>query len=403
MGYIIVLFVILIIINFCFILKQFIIGNVAILYYTNIFVSSLAIIVILILESRQKIQSLKMQKEIEKLKLALETINKETEILYSLNKVSEAFSENSQLYIVFGQILNSIKKILKVDIAAISIVEEYDKNRAIKVVQGKSSIEFDDIVYKRTIFEGHSFTVNNLSPQHTDYKNYKILYSQGFKSLIVASLQIKKEVIGFISALTLEPHDFTSEDLRFMKMFALQAALIIQNARLLDINMKLAITDEMTQLYNYRHFVQRIEEEFFRSVRYKRPFSLLILDIDYFKSFNDTYGHLTGDLVLKKIAHILKTNIRPTDIAFRYGGEEFAILLIETDKKEAASIAERIREIVSKTVFYTDQNKPTKEVTVTIGVATFSEDIKLTSQLIRNADMALYKGKNSGRNKVVVY
>ncbi len=171
---------------------------------------------------------------------------------------------------------------------------------------------------------------------------------------------------------------------------------------------KLATLDGLTQIFNKTHILERIEDEFLRSLRYKRKLSLLFLDFDYFHELNSKYTHLGGDQVLKKVASLVLRNLRKEDIFGRYGGEEFAIVLPETDEKSAFNIADKLRALVEKTkIEYNDHNIP---VTISIGVASVKFDRKGNPQppvassekFIELADKALFEAKNKGRNRVCV-
>jgi diguanylate cyclase (GGDEF)-like protein len=177
---------------------------------------------------------------------------------------------------------------------------------------------------------------------------------------------------------------------------ALARSLKIANEKLSS----LALLDGLTGLYNHMHFQEQLDREFERALRYKRPFSLLMLDLDHFKKINDSYGHRIGDLVLKKIAALIEENVRKNDIAARYGGEEFAIIAPETDLKGAAVLAERIRASLEKTEIPADSF--TIKATISIGVATYVPGKKTAtkSDLFDAADSALYESKRNGRNKL---
>lgn len=163
---------------------------------------------------------------------------------------------------------------------------------------------------------------------------------------------------------------------------------------------RLSKTDPLTGLANRRHFVEVVEAEFRRAERYGSSLSLLVMDIDNFKSINDTYGHLVGDRVIKEVAGILGYSLRQSDLAARYGGEEFAVLLPQTDLAGATLVAERYRREVEKHTFKTDRAE--FHVTLSIGVGAIPElgAVNVTD-LIRRSDDALYQAKQAGKNRVV--
>ncbi len=161
----------------------------------------------------------------------------------------------------------------------------------------------------------------------------------------------------------------------------------------------LAITDGLTEVFNHRYFMDQMYEKLAEGKKWSTPLSLLMIDIDHFKAFNDNHGHMTGDLVLKKIGHVLKSSSRREDVVARYGGEEFAIILPDTDRHEAQGIAETIRATVEND--HLPDGEETRRVTVSIGVSTTGKDIDTVDGLISSADKALYRAKAQGRNRVV--
>jgi diguanylate cyclase (GGDEF)-like protein/PAS domain S-box-containing protein len=162
----------------------------------------------------------------------------------------------------------------------------------------------------------------------------------------------------------------------------------------------LSYTDDLTGIYNHRFFIGQLTLEVERHKRYSTPLSLLMIDIDFFKHYNDTNGHLAGDQVLKAIAILIQRGARQTDIVSRYGGEEFSAILTNTGKEGAFEIAERVRKNVADTRFPNESAQPNKDLTVSVGVATFSPRISTLTDLIREADHALYRAKKGGRNRI---
>ena len=223
------------------------------------------------------------------------------------------------------------------------------------------------------------------------------------KSVISVPLKIKNKVIGVINADDKREGDFFSiDDLNLFSTFANQAAIAIQNAQLHQEVKQQAITDGLTGLYNFRYFQERLEEEVKRAQRFKRPLALIMADIDHFKKFNDTYGHLKGNKVLKSLANILRSNIREVDIVARYGGEEFIIILPEADREEAEKIAERIRSKVEKCNFADEKNHPERKITISLGITSCFQENITPQGLVQKVDQALYQAKRKGRNRVEV-
>lgn len=165
---------------------------------------------------------------------------------------------------------------------------------------------------------------------------------------------------------------------------------------------QLSITDSLTGVFNHRHFYTLLNNEMERTKRYNRPLSLLFIDVDYFKDYNDINGHLAGDEVLKNIAKAIKANIRTTDYLCRYGGEEFTVILPESEKDEAKLAGEKIRGKVEEEYFPNEEKQPNGKITISIGVSNIPEDTNDLEDLVIKADNALYEAKARGRNLVVV-
>jgi len=199
---------------------------------------------------------------------------------------------------------------------------------------------------------------------------------------------------------------FSEEDMAILQSFLSYASIALERSMYYSLAghlRELSITDSLTGLFNRRYFEERFFEEIQRSERHNLSFSLAIMDIDDFKLFNDTEGHLAGDEVLKNIANIAKDSVRVIDVIARFGGEEFAVIMPQTEKNEAFLVAERIRESIKEQLPTTWKVFPNDTITVTIGIATFPSDGKDRGELIRNSDKALYKGKMEGKDKTVVW
>ncbi len=188
---------------------------------------------------------------------------------------------------------------------------------------------------------------------------------------------------------------FSADDVSFFQQLGAQIAIAIHNAQLYA----MAVTDGLTGLYVRRYFDLRMQEEFALARRYRRPFSMLLFDIDHFKRFNDTHGHQVGDMVLRQFAEILRRNTRQSDVCCRYGGEEMAVILPETGLDEAARIAGKFCALVRDYPFHGDGNQALS-VTTSIGVAAYCTAYESPGTMVRAADEALYRAKENGRNRV---
>lgn len=160
----------------------------------------------------------------------------------------------------------------------------------------------------------------------------------------------------------------------------------------------LSMTDALTGLYNRRYFDTTVEREFLRSKRYHSDLTIAIIDIDFFKKINDTYGHLCGDYILKEVAYLIMDNFRKTDIVFRYGGEEFVALLTETSAQNSRIPLERLRKTIESYKF-TYENK---EINLTVSIGAAQNNFDGTTEFLNEADKALYEAKNTGRNRIII-
>jgi diguanylate cyclase (GGDEF)-like protein len=205
-------------------------------------------------------------------------------------------------------------------------------------------------------------------------------------------------VIGTLAVGGPAQRRFAPEDVTMLRVIGHQVGAAIDNARLHEEATRLAITDGLTGLYNRRHFYQVLEQELARAVRYKGQASLIILDIDDFKRFNDTYGHLPGDRLLQDAGHLLRGLSRKVDTVARYGGEEFVVLMPQTDKAGAIALAERI--LTAAPGEWGHGLAGGQQVTFSAGVATDPADATAPEELVHAADTALYQAKREGKNRV---
>ncbi len=197
---------------------------------------------------------------------------------------------------------------------------------------------------------------------------------------------------------------------RFLETIFRTASYIYQNLLLMDELQFLfvraereAITDPLTNLFNYRFFYHQLKHELSRARRHQSHFSVIMIDIDFFKRYNDTFGHQAGDRVLQQLAEVMRDNTRSSDIVARYGGEEFVIISPELNKSEALKLATKLRQLVENYEFPNKYKLPGKKLTISLGIATYPEDGENVEVLIRKADLALYRAKREGRNRVVAF
>jgi diguanylate cyclase (GGDEF)-like protein len=192
----------------------------------------------------------------------------------------------------------------------------------------------------------------------------------------------------------------SDEERLVLSAVASELVVAVENSRLYKLTRRLAITDELTGLANYRHLQQRLDEELARAKRYEKHLSLLMLDADHFKEFNDHQGHVAGDVALAELGPIVRRLVREVDVVARYGGEEFSIVLPETDAAGAYIVAEKVREAIELHHFADADGRRTCSLSVSIGLATYPTHATDKDSLLREADDALYHAKRGGKNRV---
>jgi len=221
------------------------------------------------------------------------------------------------------------------------------------------------------------------------------------ESILAVPLEYAGRVLGVMEMVSsADERRFNEDDLALLMPFATFAAIAINNARNFRRIEDLTLTDEWTSLYNARFLRRYIEEEVERANRYHHPISVLFLDLDHFKRVNDSHGHSIGSTVLKEVADVLWTIVRNTDRPARYGGDEFVIVMPETDKGGAFSLGERLRETIASKAFATHDGINVR-ITASLGLATYPDDASDASTLLDTADKAMYVGKARGRNVLV--
>ncbi|MBN1409869.1 MAG: sensor domain-containing diguanylate cyclase [Spirochaetales bacterium] len=298
---------------------------------------------------------------------------------------------------ILKQVLINTVRLLAIDRARLYLVDN-QKNR----ITGKFAY---DILNHITSIEDKSFSLEacDVDTDNILQAELEKIFSRKsfFYGLVrIIPLKIKEKNIGFFvvdNFISSQP--LKNPDLHFLNIMLKQASVAIENAQLYSEIENLAIHDTLTGLYNARFFFEKLQGELKKAARYKSIFSVLMMDIDHFKSFNDNYGHQTGDRILKAIGKIIKSIIRETDVAARYGGDEFIVLLVNAGTSETETTAERIRKCVEKN-HVTVKNR-NLNITVSVGGITYNGQKTNTKDILEQVDKCLYQAKNSGRNTTV--
>jgi diguanylate cyclase (GGDEF)-like protein len=223
---------------------------------------------------------------------------------------------------------------------------------------------------------------------------------RGIRSVMSVPLVRGEETLGALSVLHPRPSFFDEERCRLLMAIAQQVAVAVANARLHETVQEQAMLDSLTQVYNHDELIRRLHVAVGEGAREDQPVSYIMLDIDYFKEYNDRYGHVTGDLILTAIVQAIQANIKKTDVVGRWGGEEFGIVLPRTDSERAQIVAERIRHTLATMPLTDDKDQEVPKPTVSQGIATYPTTVSSTEELIDLADVALYRAKARGRDQV---
>lgn len=219
------------------------------------------------------------------------------------------------------------------------------------------------------------------------------------RSIICVPLRSKHRVLGVIQLVNVDMQHFGDQEVFFLQSLCDYAAIAIENARAVEKIQELTITDDCTGLFNARHLYKTLESEVYRSSRFGYEFSVLFIDLDHFKQVNDTHGHLIGSKLLSEIGYLIKAQLRLIDYAFRYGGDEFVVLLPQTSKDAALIVGRRLRDSLRASQFCAEEGL-NLNVRASIGLATYPHDAKTPHDIIRQADEMMYLVKNTTRDNI---
>ena len=338
--------------------------------------------------------------------LQLKALEKSFSRFSILKDITEKLSSSLSLAEVANLVVkNSFSIVSKADCCLLYLIDEKKHNLILTSMRKSQElkgfkIEGADGFDMRVLKRKQPLIIQDI---RKDYRfDYEVIKSKTreFRSLISTPLISEDRAIGVVRLDALNAEIFNSEDLRILNIIADLGAVAVENAHLYEKTEELAVTDGLTGCYVQRYMRQLLAEEIKNMTESKNKISFLMIDIDHFKKYNDSYGHVAGDIVLKTTARIFIKMAGSKAIVARYGGEEFAIGLPGISKEEAAELAEKLRKKVEERIFYLRREKT--NVTISIGVATMTNAIKDVNYLIAEADKALYEAKNTGRNKVCI-
>jgi len=326
--------------------------------------------------------------------------------LYLLYTLSKNLNLSLQLNSLFDKTINLLKDSLKIDDFCFMLIDEECNELKIWKANNVTYEAAKDITFK--IGEGISGIVAQTGESiliQDVSKDERFLYYKGklpdIGSFMSIPLRLSDgRIIGVLNIHKREVNAFHKNDKILFNAIANNVANAIDRAKIHEKVQKESMFDYLTRLHTRKYFIESSHREHSKAERYGGIFSIIMIDIDHFKYFNDTYGHLLGDEALKKVASLLKVNVRQGDVVSRYGGEEFAMLLPGTDKDGATLSAEKLRTMVEEELAL-EIGSSSEKITITVGVASYPEDGKTVEEIIAMADKFLYIGKETGRNRVV--
>ncbi len=352
---------------------------------------------------------------IEKIRISLE-MDIRAKNFAALHEMSSILSSSLEINEILEKLTSEVRSVVPYDFCAYLLYDEQTGEAVIRALRGYDGR-----------FLGHRFQLREsaiLAHMHAQWNERSVvniyhvpdLGDRGreiglfplkelqlpLKSLFGRPLVAHGKFIGAAFLASVRTNTFTEYHRSFMDTLLNQVSMVVDNSMLHQSIRNMARTDGLTGLLNHRTFMEKLAEEYRRLDREPRPFSILIMDIDKFKNVNDKYGHPVGDVAIKTVARVLKDAARGSDFVTRYGGEEFAVGMVDTDSRGAAQLGERIRKILEKTLVTTVFDGELR-VTVSIGVGSFPEDTKNCAELVTLADTALYQAKNSGRNRLCLF
>ena len=330
----------------------------------------------------------------------LETSLKNLSALYQASELLAKALDTSEIYYTVSKIFRDV---LTYDEFSLMILDDMNAWLEIKAASGfknKSKIRGmrfkmgEGVCGQAAARKKIIYVPNKVKDER--YLHYKKKQKEE-GSFISIPLLVGSRVVGVLNVGSTQKNDFSGRDIQFLESLANQIAVAYDRSRLYTKTKELAVRDELTGLYNRRHFYDVLRMEWKRGQWFEHPLSILMIDVDHFKQYNDQFGHLEGDKALEAIGRLLSKNIREVDTLARVGGEEFVVLLIDTQLSDALHVAEKIRRLIEKAVL---GGKP---LTVSIGVSAYPGLAHSEEELVGQADIALYRAKSQGGNRAVLF
>jgi diguanylate cyclase (GGDEF)-like protein/putative nucleotidyltransferase with HDIG domain len=329
-----------------------------------------------------------------------EQLREQDKELNLINRLTAIITSSVNIQVIFEGFAEELKKVVDVDWATIALIDENELYfSALSSTIGSAWQREERIPLKGTATEWVCQERKGL--YEADLARYHKFWTgeyhlkQGIRSIVYLPLTIKDQDIGSLILASRRPNAYSRKQIRLLEQVALQIATPVENAQLYARAEQRSRIDELTGLFNRRHFEERLKEEIARHSRYGDVFSIFLLDLDNFKTYNDIYGHPSGDILMNQVGKIIKGSVRNADQAFRYGGDEFVVILPQTAMEDAHVVAERVRQQIAE-----EMEEKEIAVTCSIGLASYPSDGVISGELITVADTALYYAKRTGGNRV---
>jgi diguanylate cyclase (GGDEF)-like protein len=322
-------------------------------------------------------------------------------------ELGKALTSSLQLDQVLRTIMEKIEEFLRPDNWSLLLLDEAKQELYFELAVGKASQALKDVRVKVgqgiagwVAQHGETVVVPDTSKDTRFFAKVDEKTKTETQSIVAVPVKFRDTCLGVIELINcMGPEGFDPRDLKLLEALSDFAAIALENARHVKRIHELTITDDCTTLYNARHMSVILETEIYRSHRYNYEFSLIFIDLDHFKQVNDTQGHLVGSRLLADIGNALKTHCRLIDFAFRYGGDEFVLLLPQTSKENALNVARRLHHLIRETKWLEGEGLNI-HITASIGVASYPADSKTKEGLLHLADEAMYLVKNTNRDSV---
>ncbi len=331
---------------------------------------------------------------------------RQTQELNIFHDVAKALTSSLDLDSILQTILEKMAEYFRPDTWSLLMVDEAKNELYFAIAVGTASEALKNVRLKvgegiagHVAKYGEKLIVPDVRADQRFAKRIDEMTQWETQSIICVPLKSKLRVQGVIQLVNVDMEHFGAEESFFLQALCDYAAIAIENARSVEKIQELTITDDCTGLYNARHLYKTLETEVYRSARFGYEFSVLFIDLDHFKQVNDTHGHLIGSKLLAEIGYLIKAQLRLIDFAFRYGGDEFVVLLPQTGKDPALVVARRLRDSLRSSVFCKDEGL-NLNVRASIGLATYPHDAKTPHDIIRQADEMMYMVKNSTRDNI---